>query len=73
MRRPSSPAGPLVAIAATALFCAFADAQQGAVTSEVLGRIDSPRASTGDSFLGEMFLSKFISLPSISTEATPEF
>src|ERR1700742_3691962 len=50
MRRPSSPAGPLVAGAATAFFCVFANAQQGAVTSEVLGRIDSPRASTGASF-----------------------
>lgn len=50
MRRQCSPAGQLAAIAAIALCCALAHAQQGAVTSEVLGRIDSPRSSAGDSF-----------------------
>jgi hypothetical protein len=50
MRRQFRPAGQLVAMAATAVCCALANAQQGAVTSEVLGRIDSPRSSTGDSF-----------------------
>ena len=50
MRTQSTLGGQLAAIAAFALFCALAHAQQGAVTSEVLGRIDSPRSSAGDSF-----------------------
>jgi len=43
-------AGMLAAIAALGLLCAPAKAQQSAITTQVLGRIDSQRASEGGSF-----------------------
>ena len=42
--------GLLVAIAALELLCASATAQQSAITTQVLGRIDSRRSSEGGSF-----------------------
>ncbi len=42
--------GLLVAIAALELLCASASAQQSAITTQVLGRIDSRRSSEGGSF-----------------------
>lgn len=43
--------GPgLVVIAAATLFCTSATAQQSAITTQTLGRIDSPRVAAGESF-----------------------
>jgi hypothetical protein len=42
--------GLVVAIAALALLCTSARAQQSAITSELLGRVDSRRSSEGGSF-----------------------
>src|ERR1700761_8146175 len=43
-------AGVLATIAAIGLLCVSARAQQSAITTQVLGRIDSRRSSAGSSF-----------------------